>query len=1599
MDSATKGRTLPRFPFSTSFQFRDDERSGLEALFERVFFDRPFPLTARQALARTLFRPYPRRSGERKDESPPPAPETPGSGGGQGAVPALEGGALPADVVGDAARHIILCRGANGIGKTRMFRHLRESARARQIPVYEVQHHDVEGIPLKPFLHAIRRILRDHDPGAVLQKKYRSGLEGLMPEAFARESGGGEPGHGAGGGSRDLGDAPLGPRSWSRTLTGSSGGSRDLGDAPLGRPAAPARLEADKVRVFDAITQLLLEVTARKPLLLLLHDLHWSDRATIELLGYIGRNLALRNVWAGRRPPQRHSFEAGGTGPEVEGFENEEWRTLARKSAQVAGYLGAGSGAGAAGGASGAAPARLLVLANYRGFPDPEHYLEQAIVHLGREPFAYHNELRALSAEETGSFVSRCVAGVEIDGHPLEVRPDTFQAIHEASEGFPSFTQELFRALYLRQGEPDGSVDPAWVWSGERLRKTLLAFAADGSSKKDAEEEAVPAGASAGDVLTPAASGRPPPLARRHGILRLRLAGTSARELEVLRVLTVARRPVTASLVARVLAADGFSRGEVDGLLDELEDRGLVEACGPESEASYFFHLWDYTRVVGEGLDAARRRRLHQILGEEFRGQLSELDDENAYEVYYHLYRGEDPRSALECGLVAARRLWRWFALEKARRVYDRLAGLLTAEADLLKRMHVLEETARISLALRQLEPAEKALRRIEEEGAPVLSAERRAELLLLEAEAIGAADPARGLKILGRVPKLLSDENTRLGARLQLVTARLRLVRQDVKRAINFCLKGIKICQKIGSTAECGELYRVLGASFYSKGDYSHAVDNYQRALKAFEEQGMEEESVDTLDELGRVYLERGHHFRAARYLYKSLEIRRRLSDVSGLCRSYDQLALVYLRSGDDLRTIENLNRTLALKERIGDFAGVNPTLAALGDLYQRLGSYEQSMFYFRWEVENSQKLGDTEGLVQAFAKLGRVYFELGDLKQAESLAKQVSILSSEFKLRAQEADGALLEGHIKAFERDWPGAEKAFKLAAEVHGKLGHRRREASTLLDVAELRLQRELFDEALKFASKGQIIADEVKALDLQVRALTLKGNIYRFLKGGNVEKAAEFLRKGVELSQDLSDANVLFDLFYSLAKVCHTAREFAEAANYYGKAELVLKRIGDDLSEDLAVRFFEDSRRKVFQEDVARFRKESLGRSAGPRERESGVLAPAVRDRPCGVADYKDLSARLLRLHGCLNQIHFHDRLLGEALELTGADRGFVLRVQSRQYLPAAFRGFGKSPAQHPEFMAASHIAQESIRKGRTIKASGGENEERGDKRLQLGGLANRSILSVPFMTAERIFGGIYLDKPLALGPFMSRDEVLLESFSQHAAVALNNRREFETAIREPLTGLYTPSYFVNRLREAYRLFNLHGRAFTLLAYHLPNLEDALGDGRGQLGVRLSQELVEVLPAGCAVCWGNPILHILVNEPEVPLVEQIAKRVRERLCDILSDDVAMTILPVESQYQHGAEMYLEARRLLLPQDEDQDAVNELKTVMAQDITLRDAKKLLEKYKIESTLRKTGGNITHAAKELGIHRPQLSNLLKKHDLKRELFEEKNGGGSGG
>ena len=142
------------------------------------------------------------------------------------------------------------------------------------------------------------------------------------------------------------------------------------------------------------------------PLEVLFED---ADLTTVELLRYIGRNVQLRAELVSRgrrravdRGPERRTdptFGAGarngaGSGPELDGFDSDEWRVLTPRpvAPHVYGSWVEDPGPAALTAKDAAAgameppyrPARLMILANYRAFSAPEDlYIQHAIDQLG----------------------------------------------------------------------------------------------------------------------------------------------------------------------------------------------------------------------------------------------------------------------------------------------------------------------------------------------------------------------------------------------------------------------------------------------------------------------------------------------------------------------------------------------------------------------------------------------------------------------------------------------------------------------------------------------------------------------------------------------------------------------------------------------------------------------------------------------------------------------------------------------------------------------------------------------------------------------------------------------------------------------------------------------------------------------------------------------------------------------------------------------------------------------------------------------------------------------------------------------------------------
>jgi len=1402
---------------------------------------------------------------------------------------------------GEATTSLVLLQGSSGMGKSRLSERTREAAEEMGVRVRETFCYERQGIPFLPLLRLVKELISESADQRALWSRYAHVLGRVFPE-----------------------------------LANELGESGDLIELPG---------EDGKVQFFDALTSLLSELSREKPILLIVHDLHRSDRGTVDFIEYLARNAHLNAI--GRRS------EASGLSGEVP---PRGWREIRSREGRDGEYIGETLPVGTLEGAFDA-DRRWMVLANYRG---PREGIEpspvvEGIEALAGEPYSVKIDLAPLGVEAIEA-ISRRILGADLPS-------GTIARLTAGTGGNPLHLLEVCRAL-------EGGADPEVVLA--RLEGEGGAAAVDAPAEED----------------------------RVASLFRSRLESLSEGCRSLVDVLAVLRRPTTCAALGEILDRS------IESISADLETlakaRFVHETTGVGADRSFLTHE-DYVRWSYDTLDPEIRRRLHGRVGRWLSEQERASEPVRAFEIYEHLRASETPQDALSYGLTAARYFSRAYAGELAVRILRELRPLVSEP----QRRELVLELALLERDHDDLAVAKSHLKEFLEDEE--LTPAQRVGAVLHLAEIYRRLDePLKGIKHLNRLPRdVVAEAGGVAAARISEMRGRLRLQRQDPKRAISLCLRGLQELEAAGAdlpglAEQRARLQEVLADAHRARGDVVSAIHGYQALLEQVEALGDDVQLVRVLRVVGRVYYDRGNHFRAGRYLFRALEGIQKTQDIRALASTYDLLGKVSRNSGDFVRSLEYFRRCLHLRERVGDTEALSPTLNSVGSLYAHSGDYELAIRYFKRSVSTSERTSNTGGLVRGFLHLGWVYSDLGERKQVESLSKQILILAQEFNLNDLEGEGHRLLGNLHFVRSQFKEAEREFRRALEIAQRRGLGKLEAAATLDLGMLLAEREELDGARKRITKGLLLAEELHVLPQQVRGHMLKGEIARLQKTGAEDKAIESYRRGLELVAGGTLLPLQFELEAAMARTHQANLEFESARECYTRAERIFERIAAGLPEDMRVVYQDDRRRKNFLDDLQRFRRESSGRPApvvptltAPGQREVGTPElPGPSAEP--IADWSRVGQALSGMIGATSLEDWSSSLLAEARRLVPAPRGFFWeQVTSGDGRVLAQSDMGPIDEWGTRGSLPIRLAQCSIDDCRPLHSGATGWAELLARLSGESAVRSRSVAVIPVDLPGCFQGALFLERPSAGNPFSPSELQELQQMVELSRGQLSAFVQLRDLRRFAGTGILTPAGFEGELERLVGLLADEKRPLGTVELTLPGIDLLL---RHRPDGAIERELFELVGGEEATAVRLAADHLLFLVPDVS-ADSLRDR-RESILSALESVRDREKLPPEPAVQvvvsgldAGDAERVEQLRACGVQAFGAGAFHlsdEISDLCESGLTLKEAKMALERRFITSELLKTGGNITRAAESLGVHRPQLSTLIKKHGVRREDFE---------
>jgi len=472
---------------------------------------------------------------------------------------------------------------------------------------------------------------------------------------------------------------------------------------------------------------------------------------------------------------------------------------------------------------------------------------------------------------------------------------------------------------------------------------------------------------------------------------------------------------------------------------------------------------------------------------------------------------------------------------------------------------------------------------------------------------------------------------------------------------------------------------------------------------------------------------------------------------------RAITTLALHDLREGNLDRATAGLEEALTLARRHGLADHVANLCLNLGVALHQRGVWDQALLTYEQGLRMATALGRKPTEASLLCNLAKAHADLGDFERAGRFADRARGLASRLSLPllvasadAVQADIEQAQGHTQEALARLLAARTAFDASGSVE--------------ELVEVELQRaEIAIDGGDVAQARQYLASCEERTQPRDGYLTARLSLARSRVLASEGREAEALNSGERALASFRaaghrDAEAEAHLLLSTLASAQAAPHLAET--HLSAARALWERAATSLPAAERAAFWTHPRR-------IRARPEEPSPTAPPRDLADSRMRRLL-----------DINKRLnssLRMEDVLRET------MDAAIELTGAERGFVLlQEQDASGRPkltvAVARNVDREQVGRSHLKFSKGIARRVIQSGQLVVSTNAVQDGRFEGEASVHAMQLKSVVCVPIHSPQGVLGALYLDNRFQPSKFSSEDVDLLMAFADQAALALRNAR-------------------------------------------------------------------------------------------------------------------------------------------------------------------------------------------------------------------------------
>jgi transcriptional regulator with GAF, ATPase, and Fis domain len=545
------------------------------------------------------------------------------------------------------------------------------------------------------------------------------------------------------------------------------------------------------------------------------------------------------------------------------------------------------------------------------------------------------------------------------------------------------------------------------------------------------------------------------------------------------------------------------------------------------------------------------------------------------------------------------------------------------------------------------------------------------------------------------------------------------------------------------------------LARALTRKGAYREALKACEAALS---DAGSVSLRVDLLETAAVACSFLGDSGAARQYFEQAAPLRELTDNPRRLVRSHGGRALVEYRAGNLEVAARGYQQALEAADKHGLSDQVATAALNLGTLCHQRGDWATAMTSYERGMRMAVALGQVGTETALRFNLAKLYADIGLFDRAWTAAERCMSVAQQAGQPVMAEAARTVLGEVSAARRDFRRAEAELAQAHEAFVERGRPRECAEISLQLAEIAFAQGDVDSASRLVEEAQQALRDIDARDVQLRVELGKARLG--LAQGRPQDAlplAEAASRGAaEIGQRDMEA----------------------------EAHLVLAALWETQGSALLARKHRDRAREVWEEAAARL-PEAMRASFWKHPRRSALGRPAAEDNPERVSRREHKLELLIDINKRLNSSNDTQQVLTRAMdaavELTGAERGFVLLARhpkgAKEKLHVAVaRNLDREQVGRSHLKFSRAIAEQVVRDGQPVVTASARDDVRFRDQRSVHAMQLQSVVCVPVQSPTGILGALYLDNRFRQGSFGKEDVDVLLALADQVALALDNAR-------------------------------------------------------------------------------------------------------------------------------------------------------------------------------------------------------------------------------